>query len=376
MRVFTAGSVDSGAKPAVISAIAKYHATEIYRQNINDGMDICGGGAIIRGPRNVLANPYFSTPISITVEGSNIMTRSLIQFGQGAIMSHPYANQEITALENNDIVGFDIAFFSHINHLFNNLSRSILLSLTRGHLINPLKNDFISKYLRKISWCSATFALLADIAMAKFGGNLKRKEKINGRFGDVISAMYIATSILRKFKENNCPDSEKPIVEYALNEQLSKAQYAIEGLYQNLFTGFLGIILKPITLFVRFNAFVCPSSDKLSSIISHSICFDGELRNNLTAGTFVNNDQFDNLGRIENAFKLKQNCEPIVKKIKLAVKDKKLPKNSLIDNIDPAFNLHIITLDEKKSLLEMLEACYDAILVDEYTLDNYKKIGG
>jgi acyl-CoA dehydrogenase len=376
MRAFTAGSVDSGAKPAVISAIAKYHATEIYRQNINDGMDICAGGAIIRGPRNVLANPYFSTPISITVEGSNIMTRSLIQFGQGAIMSHPYAYQEITALENNDIKAFDSAFFSHINHLFNNLSRSILLSITRGYLINPLKKDFVSKYLRKISWCSATFALLADIAMAKFGGNLKRKEKINGRFGDVISAMYIATCTLRKFQENNCPKSEEHIVEYALKEQLSKAQYAIEGLYQNLFTGLLGIILKPFILFVRFNAFVCPANDKLSSIITKEICNNGDLRNNLTAGTFVNKDPFDNLGRIENAFILKQNCEEIVNKIKLAVKNNQLPKNSLKNNIELAYNHHIITIDEKKSLLEMLEACYDAVLVDEYTLENYKKIGG
>lgn len=110
MRAFTAGSVDSGAKPAVISAIAKYHSTEMFRQNINDGMDICAGSAIIRGPRNILANPYFSTPISITVEGSNIMTRSLIQFGQGAIMSHPYAYKEIQALENNDKIAFDQAF--------------------------------------------------------------------------------------------------------------------------------------------------------------------------------------------------------------------------------------------------------------------------
>ena len=261
MRAFTAGSVDSGAKPAVISAIAKYHSTEIFRQNINDAMDICAGGAIIRGPRNILANAYFSTPISITVEGSNIMTRSLIHFGQGAIMSHPYAYKEIIALENGDNNAFDEAFFNHIKHLFNNLSRSILLSLTRGYLISPTKRDLISKYQRKISWCSATFALLADIAMARFGGNLKRKEKINGRFGDALSALYFATCILRKFKENGSPKSEEALVEHALKEQFCKAQYAIEGLYQNLFTGFVGIIFKPFALFARFNAFVCPAND-------------------------------------------------------------------------------------------------------------------
>ncbi|MBM3589984.1 MAG: acyl-CoA dehydrogenase [Alphaproteobacteria bacterium] len=374
MRSFTAGSVDSGAKPAVISAIAKYHSTEMFRQNINDGMDICAGSAIIRGPRNILANPYFSTPISITVEGSNIMTRSLIQFGQGAIMSHPYAYKEIQALENNDKIAFDQAFFAHINHLFNNLSRSILLSLTRGYLYKPSKHDFVTKFERKISWCSATFAFLADVAMARFGGNLKRKEKINGRFGDALSAMYFATCILRKFKENNCPSSEKDIVEHALREQFSKAQYAIESLYQNLFNGFFGVIFKPFALFARFNAFVCPSSDKLSADIAEKICQNGELRDNLTRGVFVNDDKFDNLGRLENAFILKHKSLDILSKIKKAIKNKQLIKKDLRVNIAEALEQHIINSDEKNLLIEMLDACYDAILVDEYSLENYKKI--
>ena len=374
MRSFTAGSVDSGAKPAVISAIAKYHSTEIFRQNINDAMDICAGGAIIRGPRNILANAYFSTPISITVEGSNIMTRSLIHFGQGAIMSHPFAYKEIIALENNDTKAFDEAFFSHIKHLFNNLSRSILLSLTRGYLISPTKHDLISKYQRKISWCSATFALLADIAMARFGGNLKRKEKNNGRFGDALSAMYFATCILRKFKENGAPKFEEAIVEHALKEQFCKAQYAIEGLYQNLFTGFFGIFFKPFALFARFNAFVCPANDALGHKVVKPITKNGQERESLTKGIFVSKDKNDNLGRLENAMLLQENCEEIIHKIKIAVKENKLSKKSLRNNIDEALEKYIISAEEKKQLNEMFEACYDAILVDEYTLDEYKNL--
>jgi acyl-CoA dehydrogenase len=374
MRAFTAGSVDSGAKPAVISAIAKYHSTEIFRQNINDAMDICAGSAIIRGPRNILANAYFSTPISITVEGSNIMTRSLIHFGQGAIMSHPYAYKEIIALENGDNVAFDEAFFSHIKHLFNNLSRSILLSLTRGYLINPTKHDLISKYQRKISWCSATFALLADIAMARFGGNLKRKEKINGRFGDALSAMYFATCILRKFKENGAPKSEEALVEHALKEQFSKAQYAIEGLYQNLFTGFFGVILKPFALFARFNAFACPANDYLGHKVVKSITKNGEERENLTRGIYVSKDKNDNLGRLENAMFLQENCAEIIHKIKNAIKENKLPKKSLRENLEEALAKYIISNEENKQLTDMFEACYDAILVDEYTLEEYKNL--
>ena len=374
MRSFTAGSVDSGAKPAVISAIAKYHSTEIFRQNINDAMDICAGSAIIRGPRNILANAYFSTPISITVEGSNIMTRSLIHFGQGAIMSHPYAYKEIIALETGDNNAFDDAFFNHLKHLFNNLSRSILLSITRGYLITPTKHDLISKYQRKISWCSATFALLADIAMARFGGNLKRKEKINGRFGDVLSAMYFATCILRKFKENGSLKSEEAIVEYALKEQFCKAQYAIEGLYQNLFTGFFGIIFKPFALFARFNAFVCPARDTLGHKVVKSITRNGQERDNLTNGIFVSKDKNDNLGRLENAMLLQENCEEIINKIKNAVREKKLPKKPFRDNIYESLEKYIISAEENKKLNEMFEACYDAILVDEYSLEEYKNL--
>lgn len=374
MRSFTAGSVDSGAKPAVISAIAKYHSTEIFRQNINDGMDICAGSAIIRGPRNLLANAYFSTPISITVEGANIMTRSLIQFGQGAIMSHPFVYKEITALETNNSKAFDEAFFSHIKHFFNNFARSVILSVTRGYLINPTKRDLINRYQRKIAWCSASFAFLADIAFLRFGGNLKRKEKINGRFADILSAMYLATCTLRKFKENNSPKSEEIIVEYALIEQLSKAQNAFEGLYQNLFGGIFAWLFKPFAIFARLNAFVCPASDYLSYNITKNITQNKDLRDNITHGIFVSTDPNDNLGRLENALILKENCQEILTRIKNAVKKKEIDKGHIKSNINQATDKHIITAEEKTQLLKMLEANFDAILVDEYSIEEYNKI--
>ena len=301
LRAFTAGSIDSGDKPAVITAIAKYHATEMFRQNINDGMDIMGGRGIIRGPRNVLANAYFSTPISITVEGANIMTRSLIHFGQGAIMCHPYAFQEIEALEKNDLKTFDCIFFAHINHLISNFARSIILSLTRGYFRKPFKRSLVSKYERKIAWCSATFALLADIALARFGGNLKRKEKINGRFGDVLSAMYLGVCVLRKFNENGCKKEEEPLVEHAMKELLGKAQVGIEGLYQNLFGCVSKFFLFPFAMWSRFNAFCCPADDKLGHLVVKNFIKNGSLRESLTEGIYVSKDKNDNLGRIENA---------------------------------------------------------------------------
>lgn len=353
MRRFTAGSIDSGAKPAVVTAIAKYHATEMFRQNINDGMDLMGGRGIIRGPRNILANAYFSTPISITVEGANIMTRSLIHFGQGAIMCHPYAYQEIEALQHGDIKKFDRVFFAHINHLISNLVRSAILSVTRGYFRKPFKCGVVARYERKIAWCSATFALLADIALARFGGNLKRKEKINGRFGDVLSAMYIAVSALKKFQENGCKKEEEDLVAHAIKEQLCKAQNAIDGLYQNIFGCCGKWILFPFAMWSRFNAFDCPANDALDHRIATSFIKSGALRDSLTDGIFVAKDPTDNLGRLEHALILHEESAEIRKKIK-----RKLP----------------VTDEERTKVQTAAAAVLDAMQVDEYTLEEYKKI--
>ncbi len=373
MRIFTAGSVDSGAKPAVVSAIAKYHATELFRQTINDGMDIMGGRAIIRGPRNILANAYFSTPISITVEGANIMTRSLIHFGQGAIMCHPYAYKEIEALEKNNIVDFDHAFFSHIGHLINNLARSIVLSLTRGYAYKPRQHDLVTKYERKINWCSATFAFLADIALARFGGNLKRKETINGRFGDILSAMYMATCILKKFQENGSKKSEEPVAEHALKELFGKAQIAIDGLYQNIFGKIGKIILFPFAKWSHLNSFVCPATDALGHLVVKDFIKNGELREAITAGIFIN-DEADNLGILEDALFLQEESQIIVDKIKNAIKAKTLPRKPIESLIEIAFTKSIINLKEKESLQNTFDTIWEAMQVDEYSLEDYKQI--
>ncbi len=374
MRSFTASSVDMGAKPAVVSAIAKYHATEIFRQNVNDGMDLIGGKGIIRGQSNVLANAYFSTPISITVEGANIMTRSLIHFGQGAIMCHPYVYKEIQALQNKNLDQFDKAFFAHIGHLFSNLVRSFLLSITRGYLSKPTGKCLISRYERKLLWCSATFAFLADIALAKFGGNLKRKEKLNGRFGDILSAMYIATCTLRKFQDSDMNQDELPIAEFAIKEQLIKAQNAIDGIYHNIFGKFGKIIFLPFMHWARFNAFTCPASDQLGHKIVTNVMTNHNLRNRLTDGAFVNLDKNDNVGKLEHALKLFENNQPIYKKIKAAIKKNELPPKRVEELSKIAKEKNILNDKEYKSLNECAKAIYEAVSVDEYSLEEYKKL--
>jgi len=378
MRRFTAGAVDSGIKPAVIGAIAKYHSTELFRKNINDGMDILGGSAIIRGKRNILANPYFSTPISITVEGSNLMTRSLIQFGQGSIMSHPYAFQEIDALQNNNFKKFDDQFFKHISHLSSNLIRLILMAITRGfwsiHPAEYLSSDISTNYRKKIAWCSINFAVLTDFALARYGGNLKRKEKLNGRFGDVLSAMYIAVSVLRKYEFYNKNKDEKAIVELALKEQLINAQNALNGIYKNIFTGIGSYLLKPFAIFARINVFTTEASDQLTKKAVSNLIKNGHPRNNLTYGIFVSDNPNDNLGRIENAMKLNELSFEANQKIKNAIKFKQLPNKSITDLIELAYEKAIISLQEKHLLFDAKNAMLDAVQVDEYSLDEYHKI--
>jgi acyl-CoA dehydrogenase len=377
LRSFTAGAIDSGSKPAVITAIAKYAATEIFRQVINDGMDIMGGRAIIKGPRNLLANAYFSAPISITVEGANIMTRSLIHFGQGAIMCHPYAYAEVEALEKNDIKGFDQAFFSHIKHLLRNFTRSIVLSITRGRLVctSCLPHEkIVRKYQRKLAWASASFAFLADIAMARFGGDLKRKEKLNGRFGDILSALYLSVCILRKFIEDGSKKEDEVVVEYAIKEQLGKAQQAFDGIYQNLFSGFGKFILLPFAFWSRFNAFVCPANDALSHLVVKNFTKNGDFRDSLTKGIFVSPDKNDNLGRLENAMKLYEASAGSIEKIKLAIRNKILPRKRVEDLLSLAHEKSVISSSEFSALQETFAAVLDAMQVDEYSLEDYKKI--
>lgn len=374
MRSFTAGAVDLGLKPAVVTAIAKYHATESFRQVINDGMDIAGGAGIIRGPRNLLANAYFSVPISITVEGANIMTRSLIHFGQGAIMCHPYAYKEIEALEKGDLKSFDKILFAHLGHVFRNKIRAILLSLTRGYLFIPHTCGIIGKYERKIAWASASFAYLADLAMIIYGGNLKRKEKINGRFGDILSAMYMAVSVLKRYEFEGKKKEDEVVVEYIMRDLFGEMQKAFDGLYQNMFGGLLKILMLPIAFFSKLNAFLCPASDRLEYSLVKQSLKNSEFRDRLTAGIYVPKEKDEALGRLENAMILSQNSKVVMDKIKKAVKAKQIINSDHVQKlITEALNKNIINKSEADLIKEAEEAVYDAMQVDEYSLENYKK---
>jgi acyl-CoA dehydrogenase len=375
IRSFTAGAVNAGIKPAVVSAIAKYHSTEMFRKIINDGMDIAGGAGIIKGKRNILANPYFSVPISITVEGANIITRSLIHFGQGSIMCHPYAYKEMEALEKGDLRSFDKAFFAHFGHMLRNKIRSALLSLTRGRLFIPSHRGVVGRYERKLAWASATFAYLADAAMLFFGGNLKRKEKINGRFGDILSYMYIGVAVLKQFQEDGSKKEDELVVRYIMKDLFAKMQLAFDGLFDNLFENkILKILIYPFKIFARINRFDSNPSDKLSHKIAALSLNNDQFREKITAGIYLSKNKNEAMGRLENALKLFRDSGDLIAKLNQNIRSKELPKKPILEILNEAVKKKIITKSEANILKSAQEAINDAIQVDEYSLKDYNKL--
>ena len=371
-RRYTCGALNQGAKPAVATAIAKSNFTELYRTAINDGMDILGGVAIMRGPRNLLAHSYIWTPIVITVEGANILTRTLMIFGQGAIRCHPYMYREVQALEKGDVEAFDLAFWGHIGHVVRNLFRSSLLSISRGYLSRPPVSGPAAGYYRKLAWASTAFALLADITMGTLGGGLKREEKITGRFSDIFSWMYFGVAILRRFEAEGRPNDDLPFLHWSMQYALAQIQGGFDGLFHNLNIPRLGWLFRgPIALWSRINPIGRMPSDELGGQIARAIQTPGRQRDALTAGIYIPSHPDEALGRLERAFRLSYEAEAVVRKIKTAIQAQKLPKDRPEQLVAEALKIGVLSQEEAQLMAEAEAACNDAVQVDSFTQEEY-----
>ena len=372
LRRFTCGALDQGIKPPVITAIAKYNATELSRKMGNDGMDIQGGQAISRGPRNLLAHGYIGIPIMITVEGANIMTRTLIIFGQGAMRAHPYAFPEVDAISKGDVAGFDRAFFGHIGHLVRNLFRSVLLSVTRGRLVASPVRGATAQYYRKLAWASATFAILSDLAMGALGGQLKVREKITGRFADILSWMYLSSAVLRRFEAEGRRKEDLPFVHYCLRYGLSQTQDAFDGIFENINVPGLGWLFGgPFRWWSHINSLSGPANDVVSHQVARILLQDTPQRDRMTEGLYLPKQAGEPLCRLETAFKAVKEAEGIEKKIRQAAKEKKLPKAKGAELVAEALKAGIITPAEADILKRAEELRLDAITVDDFSQDEY-----
>ncbi|MEE9127413.1 MAG: acyl-CoA dehydrogenase, partial [Planctomycetota bacterium] len=371
-RRYTCGALDAGAKPAVVTAMAKLSFTELYRKIINDGMDVLGGAAISRGPRNLLAHGYVGAPISITVEGANILTRTMIVFGQGAIRCHPHAFDEIDALAKGDAAGFDVAFFRHLGHVFRNTCRSLLLSLSRGWLARSPVRGPAAPYWRKLGWASASFALMADLAMGTLGGNLKRKEKLAGRFADIFSWMYLGAAVLRRFEADGRRPADLPFLHWAMQHAFAQIQIAFQGLFRNLNVPILGWLLRgPVAMWSRLNPIGSPPTDRVGHEVAKALQQPGEDRDHLTAGIFLPTAEGEALHRLETAFRLTREAQPVLRKIKDASRSKTLPADRPERLLEQAVQHDVITEDEANLVRKAEAARTDAITVDAFALQDY-----
>jgi acyl-CoA dehydrogenase len=373
-RGYICGALDQGAKPAVVTAIAKYNFTELGREIINDSMDVVGGAGISRGPRNLFAHSYIAMPIAITVEGANILTRTLMIFGQGAIRSHPYALKEIDALMNKDVKKFDDAFWKHIGHVIQNSIRSLLLSLTRGRLSGSPVSGPAARYYRKLAWASASFAFMSDIALGSYGGALKMKEKLAGRYADILSWMFLATATLRRFEAEGRNSEDRDYFEWAMQHAFYKMQTAFDEIYSEISVPGLSWFFRgPVALWSRINRIGKKPSDATGQRVAQAMQTRGEQRDRITRDIYLPDDKSEALGRYENAMKLIEESFPVYKKLYKATKAREIQKDHVLKQVEPALEKGIITKEEAEIVKRTEEARFDAITVDEFTLEEYNE---
>ncbi|MEY4675055.1 MAG: hypothetical protein RL148_2839 [Planctomycetota bacterium] len=372
VRMFTCGGLDGGARPAVVTAVAKYHTTELWRQVVNDGMDVMGGAAISRGPRNLLANPYAGTPIGITVEGANILTRTLMIFGQGAIRCHPYAYREVDAIQRGDVAAFDRAFWPHVGHVVATGVRALVLSVTRGRAAAAPCRGPLARHWRRIAWASASFAFWADVAMATLGGDLKRREKVTGRFADVFSWLYLSSAVLRRHAAEGSRAEDLPLVDWCMAFASARMQQAFDGLFANLpVPGLRWLLRGPVALWSRCNGFGSGPSDRLGARVAGVLLRTGPQRDRLTGVLHVPTDAGSALGRLEGALHAVAAVEPLHRRIRDAVRSGTLPRGRTEGLVDEAEHKGVVTPTEAAQLRACTDLCREAVAVDSFTLDEY-----
>jgi len=363
-RRLTTTALDQGQRPAVVTALLKYQMTERMRTIINNAMDIQGGSGICLGPSNFIGRGYQAVPIAITVEGANILTRSLIVFGQGSIRCHPYLLDIMQATQENDLKTLDSKLFSHIGFVVSNLSRSIWFGLTNAIFEVP-GTPSTRKYYRQLIRLSSGFALLTDYALLTLGGSLKRKERLSGRFADVLSNMYMCSAALKHFEDQGEPEADLPLLEYACQTSMHDAQQAMLALFYNLPFSIFAKTLR--VLMFPFGKPFSPPSDKLIHKVARLGLKPSPTRDRLTQGCYITNDPNDTVGRIEHAFELAIAAKDLEYKFKKLNKADKLSAITHAERIEEAVEKDLISKEEGQQLEELYAATLEAIRVDHFT---------
>jgi acyl-CoA dehydrogenase len=366
-RSFTAASIDAGEKPAIASAIIKYHTTELGRATAIDAMDIHGGKAICSGPKNYIGRGYLSSPIAITVEGANILTRNMIIFGQGAMRCHPYIYSELEAAQRSDekerLVAFDKAIMGHAGYTVSNFVRSVVLGITSGLLVIAPKGKS-KRYFQQATRFSAAFALISDISLLTLGGALKRKESISARLGDVLSYLYLMSAVLKQFYDHGQPVEDMPLIRWSCQMYLFNIQQKLDELLQNFPNRWVARLLR-VFIFPLGKNFAKPH-DKLTHQVAKLLLTPTATRTRLVEGMCLDPMPGNVLASVNMALIKVLAAEPIEKIIKTAVHDKLIQGSHIVEQAKAAFKQHIISQEQCDVVLEAEVARQNIIAVDDF----------
>ena len=374
-RVMTAGAVDLGEKPSVVSAIVKYHLTERARQVINDAMDVHGGKGICMGPNNYLARVYQQTPIAITVEGANILTRSMIIFGQGAIRGHPYVLKEMTATREPDpgkaLRDFDAAFFGHLAFTASNTARAFWLGLTGARLVGAPGDRHTRRYYQQLTRLSSAFALTADVAMFILGGSLKRRERLSARLGDILSNLYLASATLKRYEDYGRPEDDLPLLHWSVQDALARTEDAFYGLFANLPNRFFAWALRGIIFpyIFPFNREFEPPTDRLGQQVVSLLLEPSAARARLTAGVYIPRDEKEPVAALEAALRATIAAEPIGAKIRAARERGVIAARFADEIVEEALAKGVITGEERAAMEQAKALRRQVIMVDDFPQD-------
>jgi acyl-CoA dehydrogenase len=345
-RSVTAGAIDGGEKPSVPSAMLKYHATEFGRMIANDAMDVHGGKGICLGPKNYLGRGYQIVPVAITVEGANILTRSLIIFGQGAVRCHPFVFKEMTAARNPDhhaaVADFDGALLGHMGFAISNAARSLVMALTLARFTQVPRLGATTRFFQHINRYSASFALATDVAMLALGGYLKKKESLSARLGDVLSSMYLASMVLKHHENQGREQQDLPLVEWACRSLLYHAQEQLHLFLRNFPN-------RPLAAFMRLLIFprgltYFPPSDRLGRSIVDLMMTPTASRERLSRYIYKTQTSNNPLGLLQEALILATMAESLDKRIRIeGVKTGRVTALDLPGQIEQALALGILS---------------------------------
>jgi acyl-CoA dehydrogenase len=376
-RALTATIVDRGEKPSVLSGIAKLHITARAREIINDAMDIVGGKGICMGPSNFLGAAYMQMPVSITVEGANILTRSLIIFGQGAIRCHPYVLREMAATQERNrrraLLDFDRALFAHLRFAARNFVRTLALGLTGSHFVRVPADvaPETHRYYQQLTRLSSSLALISDVAMGSLGGALKRKEKLSARLGDVLSQLYLCSATLWRFEQDGRQPADAPLMHWAIWDSMFKAQSALEGVLDNFPNPMLGALMRRV-VFPLGRPYVMPT-DALGHAVAKLLIEPSATRDRLTAGMFIG-DPEEPVGVLERALAVTMAAEPVERKLMEAIRsgtvDARLAPGSSAGEIAArAVSAGVISESEADLLASQRELTARVVRVDDFAQD-------